>query len=74
LPSFVNLSLIVNWVLDIVIFVTKELISCFDSDSLNNNELYKVKRILDHKVSYRAKKKEYLYKVRWASYRPDNNK
>jgi len=53
-----------DWALNTDISIIKELFDYSDSNSLNNEELYKVERILSHKVSYPAKVEEYLYYVR----------
>ena len=56
LPSE-NSSLIADLALDIA---TSD---CSDSDSLSDRGSYKVKQIVDYKVSYHDGKEEYLYKV-----------
>ena len=72
-PTSENSSSIVDWASDIATSVTEELPNCSDSDSPDDEELYEVERIVDHKVSYRARKEEHLYKVRWAGYGPDDD-
>ena len=53
-----------DWALNTDISITEELSDYSDSDSLDDEESYKVERILGHKVSYPAGVKEYLYYVR----------
>jgi hypothetical protein len=53
--------------------IIEESSECSDYDSLDDEESYEVERIVDHEVSYRAGKEEYLYKVRWAGYGRDDD-
>jgi hypothetical protein len=72
-PTSENASLMADWASDTNIFITEELSDYSDSDSLNDEESYKVERILGHKVSYPAGVEEYLYYVRWAGYGLDDD-
>lgn len=73
-PTSETSSLISDRASDTATSVIEERTDCSDSDSPDDEESYEVEQIVDHKVSYRTGKKEYLYKVRWAGYGPDDDK